>query len=182
MLRVLQHHQAAPNLAARNRWMDSSMNERMVPTYLHVPICCFVLCCLPFWFSMLHMSVLCGGHSIFPLFPLPHFPHFPLLVFNGFFFCCFSCSHIFPIFPFWFSKSFFLSCYVSYCPRWFPNDQRFFNCVKASFSPLFLFPHFPHSSLLVFDVFFFCHFSCSHIFPIFPFWFSKSFFFVKLCF
>ena len=38
----LQHHQAAPNLVARNRWMtwmDSAMNERVVPTYLHVPFC-----------------------------------------------------------------------------------------------------------------------------------------------
>ena len=42
VLRVLQHHQAAPNPVARNRWMtwmDSSMNERMVPAYLHVPFC-----------------------------------------------------------------------------------------------------------------------------------------------
>ena len=31
----------------------------------------------PIWFSVLHMAVLCGGRSIFPLFLLPHFPLSP---------------------------------------------------------------------------------------------------------
>ena len=146
VLPVLQHRQAPPNPAAPNRWMtwmDSSMNKMMVPTYLHVPICCFLLCCFPrcrhsflvvvqfphfscshifpifhFWFSMLHMSFLFGAYSIFPFFLLPHFPHFPLFGFQCLFFVCF-CNH-----------------YVSYFPRWFPNDQWFCNCVKASPFPL----------------------------------------------
>ena len=107
------------------------MNEMMVPTYLHVPICCFVLCCFPrcghsfspffllphfphfsLLFSMLHMSFLFGGYSIFPLFLLPHFSHFSLFL-------------VFYVF-------FFFDYYVSDFPRWFPNDQWFFNCVKAS--------------------------------------------------
>ena len=157
VLRVLQHHQAAPNPAARNRWMtwmDSSMNERMVPTYLHVPFCCFVMPCL------------------IPFSPFSVLTRFPPLSPFGFqcykcLFCVvviqfshFSCSHIFPRFPFWFSMSFFFwplfllthfprftllvfkvfffYCCVSACPRWFPNDERIFNCIKASISPLFL--------------------------------------------
>ena len=32
----------------------------------------------PIWFSVLHMAVLGGGRSIFPLFLLPHFPLSPL--------------------------------------------------------------------------------------------------------
>ena len=88
-------------------WMNSSMNKMVVPTYLHVPICCFLLCCFPrcrrsflvvvqfshfscshifpiypFWFSMLHMSFLFGGYTISPFFLHPHFLHFPVLVFN----------------------------------------------------------------------------------------------------
>ena len=84
VLPVVQHRQAAPNPAVPNRWMtwiDSSINKMMVPTYLHVPICCFLLCCFP----------RCR-HSFLVFIQFPHF----------------SCSHIFPIFPFWFSMSFFL--------------------------------------------------------------------------
>ena len=48
-----------------------------------------------------------------------------------FFFCHFPCSQIFPIFPFWCSKSFLLLyCHVSDCPRWFPND---FSIVSSLF-------------------------------------------------
>ena len=31
----------------------------------------------PIWFSLLHMAVLCGGRSLFPLDLLPHFPLSP---------------------------------------------------------------------------------------------------------
>ena len=117
VLPVLQHRQVAPNPAAPNRWMtwmDSSMNKMMVPTCLHVPICCFLLR----WFPRFH-------HSFLVVIQFPHF---------------FS-SHILPILPFWFSMlhmSFFWFCnyYVSDFPRWFPNDQWFFNCFKASLFPL----------------------------------------------
>ena len=140
---------AAPNLAAPNlwmTWMDSSMNNIMVPTYLHVPICFFLLCCFPtcrhsflVGIQFLHFScphifpfppfsvfnvahVFCfGRYSIFPFFQVPHFLRFPLLVFNV--------AHIF-----FFSG--FCNYYVSGFPRWFPNDQWFFNCVKASRFPL----------------------------------------------
>ena len=200
VLRVLQHRQAAPNPAARNRWMtwmDSSMNERVVPTYLHVPICCFVLCCLL---------------GFFPFSCLTVFPHVPLLVFNaayicfmwwifsfpffpgstfssvspfGFqclFFCgTFPAHTLYPFYPFSFSKSFFLYCYVSACPRWFPIDQQFINCVKASIFPLFLLPHFPHIRLLVFKIFL-PLFVLTH-FPHSPILVFKGFFiFVLLCF
>ena len=48
-----------------------------------------------------------------------------------FFLCHFPCSQIFPIFPFWCSKSFLLLyCHVSDCPRWFPND---FSIVSSLF-------------------------------------------------
>ena len=104
------------------------MNQMMVPTYLHVRICCFLLYCfprrrfsflvviqfphfsyahifpiIPFWFSMLHMSFLFGGYSIFPFFLLPHFPHFPLVVFNvaHVFFLVFVTTRP-PFFPFGF--------------------------------------------------------------------------------
>ena len=146
VLPVLQHRQAAPNLAAPNRWMtwmDASMNKMMVPKYLHAPICCFLL-----------RFPTCD-HSFFVVIQFSHF----------------SCSHIFPIFHFWFSMLhmafflwlfnfpifraptfspfspfglqcctwlFFCFCkyHVSDFPKWFPNDQWFFNCVKASCFPL----------------------------------------------
>ena len=144
VLPVLQHRQAAPNPLACNRWMtwmDSSKNKMMVPTYLHVPVCCFLLHC--FQGVAIHSFVVIQ----FSYFLAPTFSPFSPFGFQ----CCtclfylvviqfsnFSCSHIFPIVPFWFSMSFFCFCnyYVSEFPRWFPNDQWFFNCVKASLFPV----------------------------------------------
>ena len=84
----------------------------------------------PIWFSVLHMAVLCGGRSIFPLFLLPHFPlspfpfplspfPFPLSLSQSLFFLGhFCCSPIFPISPLWCSKWFlFLYRHVSDCHR-----------------------------------------------------------------
>ena len=139
--RVLRHHQAAPSPVACNQWMtwmDSSMNERM-PTYLHVPFCCFVLCCLRrfFPFSLLthfpHFPLLVLSATYgcfvwwsfnFPTFPAPTFSPFSLSLSQCLFFLGhFSCSPIFPIFPLWCSKCFlFLYCHVSDCQRWFLND------------------------------------------------------------
>ena len=110
MLALLQHRQAAPNPAASNRWMtwiNSLMTKMMVPTHLHVPICCFLLRCFPpcrrsflvamrfphfscfhiffissFCFLILHTPFFFCGYSIFLFSLLPHFPKFPLLVFN----------------------------------------------------------------------------------------------------
>ena len=99
----------------------------------------------PIWFSVLHMAVLCGGRSIFPLFLLPHFPlspfPFPLSLFLCLFFLGhFSCSPIFPISPLWCSKCFlFLYCHVSDCHRWFVNDSSIvFSLFVFVFSQLFL--------------------------------------------
>ena len=126
--RFLQHHQAPPSLVARNQWMtwmDSSMNERMVPRYLHVPFCCF--CDVP-------------SSKIFPISGVDTFPPLSPFGFQCYIwlFCVvviqvshFSCIHIFPIFPFWFSMSIF---------SW----------------PLFLLTHFPPFAIVVFKVFFFC--------------------------
>ena len=98
------------------------MNERM-PTYLHVPLCCFC-------------AVL--SSKVFPVFLLHTFPQLFPFGFQCYIwlFCVvviqffhFSCSHIFPIFPFPFPMSIF---------SW----------------PLFLLTHFPHFRIVVFKVFF----------------------------
>ena len=85
--------------------------------YLHVPFCCFVLCCLQRFFPF---SVSLN----FPTFPAPTFSPFSLFGFqHPFFLGHFSCSHIFPIFALWSSKCLlFLHCHVSDCERWFFND------------------------------------------------------------
>ena len=58
-------------------------------------------------------------------------PWGPMGAYGHLFVCHFPCSHIFPIFPFWCSKSFLLLyCHVSDCPRWFPND---FSIVSSLF-------------------------------------------------
>ena len=71
----------------------------------------------PIWFSVLHMTVLCGGRSISPLFLLPHFlllPFpFPLFPFpfpfpNVYFFLATFPAHPFSPFPIVVLKVFFI--------------------------------------------------------------------------
>ena len=101
------------------------MNERMVPTYLRVPFCCFVLCCLvgilPFSvlthfphfplliFNATYVSFVWWSFN-FPLFLLPHFPQFPLLVFNVFFFLATFPAHTFSPFSHFGVQSLFYFC------------------------------------------------------------------------
>ena len=145
VLPVLQHRQVAPNPAAPNRWitwMDSSMNKMMVPTFLHVPICCFLQRCFPRCRHSFLVVVQFSHFSCSHIFPIS-----PLLVFNVahvffiwwfFNFPIFPAPTFSPFPPFGFQCLFFCFCnyYVSDFPRWFPNDQWFFNCVKASLFPL----------------------------------------------
>ena len=87
------------------------MNKMMVPTFLHVPICCFLQCCfpmcrhsflvavqfshfsyshifpiIPFWFSMLHMSSFIWWLFNFPIVPAPTFSPFSPFGFQFLFF------------------------------------------------------------------------------------------------
>ena len=86
--------------------------------------CLFVVfCCCTFFFAAFFSKV------------------FPL-IFGAYSFSPFSCSHVFLIFPFWIlmlHMFFFGFCnnHVSRFPRWFPNDQWFFQCPKASHFPLY---------------------------------------------
>ena len=101
-------------------------------------------------------GVLCGGYSIFPLFLLPHFPQFPLLVFNVlFFFAAFPAHTFSPFYPFGFQSLFFCAAMFLLVQGGSPMINNFSIVSRPQFS----------------------HFSCSHIFPSFPFWFSMPFFF-----
>ena len=177
-LPVLQHHQASPNLAAGNRWMtwiDSSMNERMVLTYLHVPVCWFVLCSFP-------------RFSPFSL--LSHLPHFSLLVFNVAYVCFMWWLLNFPTFPaptFSPLSPFGLQCLFFFLPLFllthFPHFT--FLVFKVLFFVLLCFlivqggsPMINHLSTVSRPHL--SHFPCSHIFPLSPFGFQCLFFCLPL--
>ena len=103
--------------------MDKLIDEQNDGAQMYACACLLFVCNCTFFFGALFskaLPMISSGYSTFPFFLLPHFPHFPLLVFNV--------ANVF----------FFGFCnfYVCGFSRWFPNDQWFFNCVKASRFPL----------------------------------------------